>query len=131
MTLTAETASGFYYWFNANIYFRKYATDLREICRIGSLSGIGDCCEMELRSLKGRCHGNQFLFVHFTFFSSQRPVFNKLCVFSHDALDHHISVIHDADRRRFLLTTPVHRCTDIDPLGTDISFLDIPPTTFP
>jgi len=52
MTLTSESASGFYYWFDAN-YFKKYVTDLPEIFRIGSLSGVDDCCEMGLRSLKG------------------------------------------------------------------------------
>jgi len=30
MTITAETASGFYYWFDAN-YFRKFATNLRNV----------------------------------------------------------------------------------------------------
>jgi len=70
MTLTAENASGFYCLFEPG-YFRKYATDLRDIFTIGSLRGIDDCCEIELQSLKGRCHGNQFLFIQSTqFFSS-------------------------------------------------------------
>jgi len=49
MTLTAETASGFYYWFDAN-YLRKYLTDLREVFRIGSLTAIDeeDCSEIGL-----------------------------------------------------------------------------------
>jgi len=51
MTLTVETASGFYYLFEAN-YFRKY--DLHEIFTINRLSGVDDCCEMRLRSLKKR-----------------------------------------------------------------------------
>jgi len=50
-TLTVDIASGFYHWFDDN-YFRKYATNLREIFSIGSLSGVDDCCEMELRSLR-------------------------------------------------------------------------------
>jgi len=59
MTLTVETASGIYYWFVANC-LRKYATDLSEIFRIGSLSDVDDWREMGLRSLKGCCHDNQF-----------------------------------------------------------------------
>ena len=49
MTLTAETTSGFCYWFDAN-YFRKYLTDLREVFRIGSLTAIDeeDCSEIGL-----------------------------------------------------------------------------------
>jgi len=70
MTLTAETASGFYYLLEAN-YFRKYVTDLREMSRIGRLSGVGldNCCEMGLRSLKGRRRGSQFFYsIHTLFF---------------------------------------------------------------
>ena len=48
---------GFFHMFEAN-YFTKYATDLRDIFRI----------EMWLRSLKGRCHGNRFIFTHSTQF---------------------------------------------------------------
>jgi len=51
MTLTAETASGFYHWFEAN-YFRKCATDLFEIFAIDSLSGKDDRRVMGLRSLQ-------------------------------------------------------------------------------
>jgi len=58
MTQTAEIASGFYNWFELN-YFTKYPTDLRQIFEIGSLTGVDDCCENGLRSLKGSCHGNQ------------------------------------------------------------------------
>jgi len=49
-TLTAETASGFYHWLKPN-YLRKYATELREIFGIGSLTGVYDCYEIGLRSL--------------------------------------------------------------------------------
>jgi len=66
MALTAETASGFYYWFELN--YSMYATDLRPIFRFGSLTGADDCCEIGLRSLKGRCHGNQFLYPIYTIF---------------------------------------------------------------
>jgi len=45
MTLTAETASGFYYWFKPS-YFRKYSTDLRQIFRFGQVMGTDDRCEM-------------------------------------------------------------------------------------
>ena len=48
---------GFFHMFETN-YFTKYATDLRDIFRI----------EMWLRSLKGRCHGNRFIFTHSTQF---------------------------------------------------------------
>ena len=41
-------------------YFRKYATDLRKLFRIGSLSGVDDCCEIELRSLEGFIRSTPF-----------------------------------------------------------------------
>ena len=60
MTLTAETASEFYYWFEPS-YFMKYVTDLRQFTTLLALFVYRDgCCEMWLRSLKGRCHGNRF-----------------------------------------------------------------------
>ena len=98
-------------------YFRKYATDLRKFLPIGSITGVDDCCEIGLWSLKGRCHDNQFLFIQSTqFFSSQWPMCNKRCVFSHDALDRgRYNTILEVIRRRFLLTTPIHRGTDISP----------------
>ena len=49
-------------------YFRKYATDLRKFLPIGSITGVDDCCEIGLWSLKGRCHDNQFLFIQSTQF---------------------------------------------------------------
>ena len=60
-----------------------------------------------------------------TIFLSQWPMCNKLCAFIHDALDR-LSVIHEVDRLRVMLTTPIHCVTDIDPLRTDIF-----PWTFP
>jgi len=38
-----------------------YDTYLREIFRVGMLVSVDDCCEIGLRSLKRRCHGNQFV----------------------------------------------------------------------
>jgi len=58
--------------------------------------------------LEGCCHGNQFFIQPKQFFHnvwSKWPMWNKLCAVIHDALE--------VDRRRFLLTTPVHRGTDI------------------
>ena len=52
MTRSAETASGFYYWFESN-YFIKYETDRHSVFRIDSPEGVDDCCEIGLRSLKG------------------------------------------------------------------------------
>jgi len=72
MTQTVETATIFYYRLKAN-YFRTNATDLREIFRISSVSGVDNCCEMGLRSLKGRCHGNHFLFNPTLFFVTPIP----------------------------------------------------------
>ena len=40
-------------------------------------------------------------------FSSQWPMCNKLCALIHDALDRR-RCIHEFDRRRVLLTTPIH-----------------------
>ena len=111
------TASGFYYWFEPS-YFRKYATDLRELFRIGSLVGIDDCCKTGLRSLKGRCHGNQFCLFnpHYDFFSPQWPMCNKLCVHSATTRSTVVSVTHEVNSRRVSLTTrPIHRDTDIPP----------------
>jgi len=48
--LTAETAFGFYYWFEPN-YFRKYANDVREIFRIGSLMGVSMVIVGPLRAI--------------------------------------------------------------------------------
>jgi len=98
-----------------------------------SVMGVDDCCEMGLRSLKGRCRGNQFLFIQSAMFfrRSNQCVIN----FVHSATTRSaaVSVIHEVDRRRFLLTTPIHRGTDNDPLEIDISPwtfapLDISPT---
>jgi len=81
MTLTAETASGFYYLLEAN-YFRKYVTDLREMSRIGRLSGVGldNCREMGLRSLKGRRRGSQFFLFnpHLVFRQAISPKRNEV-----------------------------------------------------
>jgi len=60
MTLTAESTAGFLLFIRAQLP-RKYATDLRPIFRIGSPTGVDDCCKIGLRLLKGRCHGNHFL----------------------------------------------------------------------
>ena len=84
MTLTTESASSFYYWFEPN-YFRKYATDLHPIFSIGSLRCVDVCCEIGLRLLKRCCHSNQFLFIQYTFFH-QWPMCNKLCAFRYDTL---------------------------------------------
>ena len=88
MTLTAENAFRFYYWFEPN-YFRNHATDLREIFRIGSLMGVDDCCEIGLRSLSGPCHDNRFLFIQSTIFlvTVINVTYSKLCALSDDALD--------------------------------------------
>jgi len=98
-------------------YFRKYATDFCKLLPIGSITGVDNCRQIGLRSLKGRCHDNQFLFIQSTqFFSSQWPMCNERCVFSHDALDRRrYNTILAVIRRRFLLTTPIHRGTDISP----------------
>jgi len=74
--------------FKAN-YFRKYASGLREVFRIGNLSGIDDCCQMGLRSLKGRFHGNHFLIQSTVFFrhSDQCKINFVQCAFIHDGLD--------------------------------------------
>jgi len=84
MNLTAETASGFTICsspviseskvkvkFSHTRYralgpelipvYRKYSTDIRQIFRIGKLMGADGRCGIELRSLKGHCHGKQFL----------------------------------------------------------------------
>ena len=50
-----------YYLFEAN-YFRKYATNLRLIFRIGSLMSVDDRCEIGLRSLKGSRTATNFCF---------------------------------------------------------------------
>ena len=72
-----------WFWFLLLVracYFRKYATDLREICRIASLMGINDCGEMKLRSLKGHYHGNWFSFIQSTqFFVTVTSVWQTLC----------------------------------------------------
>ena len=77
--------------------------------------GIDDCCEIGLRSFKGHCHGNQFLFVQSTHFfrHSDQCVIN----FVHPATTRStiVGVIHEVDRRRLLLTTTIHRETDIAP----------------
>jgi len=86
----------FFHWFEAN-YFRKYATDLREIFRIDRLLGLDNCCEIGLRSLMGRCHGNKFSFIQSTQFFRQWPMCNKLCALIHDALDRR----HEVDRGDF------------------------------
>ena len=84
---------------------------------VRSLRGIDDCCEIELQSLKGRCHGNQFLFIQSTQFfrHSNQRVIN----FVHSATTRSmvISVIHEVDRRAI----SVHRRMDVDPLGMDNS----------
>ena len=67
-------------------YFRKYATDLRKLLPIGSNTGVDDCCEIGLRSLKGRCHDNQFLFIQSTQFFRH----GNQCV---------INVVHSATTR--------------------------------
>jgi len=68
MTVTADTVSGFYYWFEPS-YFKKYVTNLREIYRIAGFKGVDVCCGMRLRSLKGRCYGNRFFLLnHHNFF---------------------------------------------------------------
>jgi len=88
MTLTAETASGFYHFrqakFSQNVCDRSSPN-----FRIGSPAGVDDCCKLALRSLNGRCHGNQFLFTRSTDFfrDRQRPMCNTVCAFGHDALD--------------------------------------------
>ena len=41
-------------------YLKTYATDLRPIFGIGSRAGVDDCCEIGLRTIKGRYHGKQF-----------------------------------------------------------------------
>jgi len=58
-------------WGEAVNYFTKYATDLHPIIRIGSSPGVDDCCETGVRYLQKRCHGNQFLSIQFTLFSSR------------------------------------------------------------
>jgi len=85
MTLTVETTSGFYYWFE-NSYFRKFAPDLREIFGIASVMGVDDCCKMWLRSLKGRCHGNRFFFTPHIFCHSDQCAKTFSAVI-HDALE--------------------------------------------
>jgi len=39
----------------------KYSTDLRRSSPAGRPTGVDDCCEIWLRSVKGRCHVNNFL----------------------------------------------------------------------
>jgi len=114
MTLNDRNSSGFYYWFEPS-YLKKYLTNYREIYRIAGFKGVDVCCEMRLRSLKGRCYGNRFLFTQ----SSQVFRHSDQCVtdFAQSSTTRSIvvSVTHEVDRRRFLLTTSVYRETDIDP----------------
>ena len=53
MTLTAETASGFYYWFEPQLFQKVPPPTVAQfsIFRIGCLTGVDDCCEIGLRSL--------------------------------------------------------------------------------
>ena len=53
----------------------------------------------------------------YSFFSSQWPTCNINFVHPATTRSTVVSVIHEVDRRRFLPTTPVHRRTDISPLG--------------
>ena len=79
----------------------SYVTDFHKIFRIGSLMGVGDCCEMGLRSLKGCCRGNQIFFTLSTkFFVTKWPMYNELYVVVHDMRDL-VSVIHEVDHNDF------------------------------
>jgi len=100
-TLIAETVSTFCYRFESS-YFRKYATDLLEIFRTDSL--------MDTDRSPALLWQPSYVYSTGTSFSPQWPI----------ALDRRKCNTRGRPRR-FLLTTPVHRGTDIDPLGTDIS----------
>jgi len=82
---------------------------------IGSRADSADCCEIGLLSLKRRWRGNNFLFIQSTQFfrHSDQRVIN--IVHSATTRSTVVGVIHEVDRRRFLLTTPIYRITDIFP----------------
>jgi len=48
-----------YYSFESDL-LKKYATDFRRFFSAGRPTGVDDCYEIGLLSLKGRCHGNKF-----------------------------------------------------------------------
>ena len=107
----------FYNRFQAN-YFRKYATDLRPVFRIRSLVVADDCCETGLRSLSrdvatatNFCLSNPHIF-----FATVTNVYQTLCIQPRRARPF-AGVIHEVDHRPGLLTTPIHRGTDISPSG--------------
>ena len=104
MTLTAETASGFYHFrqakFSQNVCDRSSPN-----FRIGSPAGVDDCCKLALRSLKGRCHGNQLLFTRSTdFFVTDSDQCAIQFVRSATTRSTVVGVIHEVDGRRVLLT---------------------------
>ena len=89
-----------------------------------------DYCKMGLRSLRDLLWQPIFVYpIHTIFRHSDQCVIN--CVHSATTRSTVVSVIHEVDRRRFLLTTPVHRGTDIDPLGTDTPRGHFPLRHFP
>jgi len=104
----------FYYWLEPSC-FTKYATDLREIFRFGSFMGMDDCSAVKLGCERSSdvAMATDFRLFNPHFRHSDQCVIN----FVHSSMTRStvVSVIHEVDRQRFLLTTPVHRGTDIPP----------------
>jgi len=64
-------------------FAQKYATDLRRCFSAGGmLTGVGDCGEIGSRSIKVRCHGNNFfvIFGHFPLFCYAHTPFVQFVV---------------------------------------------------
>jgi len=63
-------------------YLKTYATDLRPIFGIGSRAGVDDCCEIGLRTIKGRyTMANNFVYsIRAIFFVTVTNVQQILCI---------------------------------------------------
>jgi len=104
MNLTAKTATGFYYWFQPS-YFRKYATNHRNIFRIASLVGVDDCCEKGVATAQWTVTiGFSLIYPH-NFFSPQWPINFVQSSMMHSA---DIRCNTRGQPRQFRLTTAVH-----------------------
>jgi len=104
-----------FYWLIGLSCLKIYTTDLCPVFRIGSPTGKDDCCEIGLRSLRDVAMVT-CLFVRSTHFChSDQCVISS--VHSATTLSTVVGAIHEVDRRRVRLTTPIHRRFDVHKIG--------------
>jgi len=117
MTLTAKTASGFYYWFEPN-YFRKYAIVFDQFP--GLVAFRRRWLPLNWVAIAWATLPRQRIFVFFCFQSTHFFVTDQCVInFVHSATTRStivdVGLIHEIDRRRFLLATPIRLKTDNAP----------------